>query len=126
MINTARVEEILLDTFVKDSDHVDCGRLPYDKVVIVKGIINSFVLHKERLESYRGEIQLMVDCLVPELKYGISFMNMCMDKDNSQWGEHVNSEQLLCLAKGLDIVEYVLPEEMWQFLPGSMPIIKLK
>lgn len=126
LISAKRIEEILIDCLIKDSDHIDCDKLPEDKVVIARGIVNGFGFHRERLETYRNEVQSMFEQLAPELKEGISFLNMCVDKDGNQWGEHADCEQLLCLGIGLEIIEYIVPKEMWQFLPGGVPVIKFK
>lgn len=126
LINTERIEEILVDCLIKESDNVNGECLPYNEFTVVDGIVNKYAFHKNRLESYRDEVQNMVNNLCPELKEGISFLNMCMDKDNNQWGEHRDCENLLCLAIGLDILAYPLPKEVWAFLPGAMPFIVLR
>ena len=125
LINAKRVEEILIDCLIKDSDHINCKRLPKNKVVVVKGIVNNYGFHKERLESYREEVRSLLNNLSPDIKEGISFLNICMDKENNQWGEHPDCENLVCLAIGLEIIRYVLPKEAWFLLPGNVPIIAL-
>ena len=125
LINAKRVEEILIDCLIKDSDHINCKRLPKNKVVVVKGIVNNYGFHKERLESYREEVRSLLNNLSPDIKEGISFLNICMDKENNQWGEHRDCENLVCLAIGLEIIRYVLPKEAWFLLPGNVPIIAL-
>lgn len=126
LINAKRVEEILIDCLIKDSDHIHCDKLPEDKVVITEGIINNYGFYRERLESYRGEVESLVNNLSPYIKEGVSFLNICMDKENNQWGEQRDCENLVCLAIGLDIIHYVLPKEAWFLLPGNVPIISLK
>lgn len=123
LINAKRVEEILIDCLIKDSDHINCKKLPKNKVVVVEGIANKYAFHRERLESYRGEVQGLINNLSPDIKEGISFLNICIDKENNQWGEQRDCENLICLAIGLEIIRYMLPKEAWFLLPGNVPII---
>ncbi len=93
------------------------------------GIVSNVGFHPERLESHKEEIKSMLDCL-PEAFHkdtggGTSFLNACMDKDNHQWGEHQNMEQLFQLGNALKLSAWLLPKEIWSSLPGGMPYVGL-
>ena len=122
IISCERIRNIVIDALVKESDG---DNLTPDQYVVVDGIINKCVFHKERLEAHRGEVQYYIDN-IKDMKEGISFLSMCQDKEDSQWGEHPNCEELLLLGLALDILQYPLPREAWQILPGAVPYIILK
>ena len=39
------------------------------------------------------------------------------------WGEHRSFEALVTLGIAIGKVKYIIPEEMWVFLPGSVPYV---
>jgi hypothetical protein len=51
----------------------------------------------------------------------MSFLNACMTKDDNQWGEHQNMEQLLALGIAIGYARILLPRNMWSVLPGGVP-----
>lgn len=124
LIDGKKVNELVVYCLVKDSDHIDCERLPDEDVVIVNGIVNTFVFHKKRLESIREEVVEMTNNL-NYMNNTISFLDMCADKNGEYWGQHSDCEALLCLAIGLTIYSYLLPQECWGILPGGVPYVKL-
>lgn len=126
LINSEGINVLLNHCLVKDSDHIDGKRLLDEEVIIVKGIVNTFVFHKERLNSVKNEIITLVNNLPHEVNEGISFLNMCVDKNDNLWGQQPDCEKLLCLAIGVDVMAYLLPEEAWSFLPGGVPFIIAK
>jgi hypothetical protein len=89
------------------------------------GIMHNFGFHPDRLNSHRQEISAMLDELPPEFHEdsggGMSFLNACVDKNNRQWGEHQNMEQLFALGQAIGRVKSCFPRGMWNMLPGAMP-----
>lgn len=126
-----RTEKILLDCLFKQNEMTEemkNGIIPKDSpAVVVKGIVNTFGFHPQRLESHREEVRTLLNEMPDNFHKskggGWSFLQMCVDKNENQWGEHRNMEQLMCLGIGLKMVEYCLPKEMWSALPGSMPYL---
>jgi hypothetical protein len=57
---------------------------------------------------------------------GATFLNACVDKNGTQWGEHRNIDQLLCLGIAIGKVSFPMPKEMWSMLPGGMPFVQYK
>lgn len=98
--------------------------------IIVEGIVNDFGLHPKRLESHRDEIiellSQLPDGFRKESGGGWSFLNACVTKNGSQWGEHIHVEQLVTLGIGIGKVEYCLPRDMWKALPGGVPYFVVK
>lgn len=131
MISAEKIHNILMNCLFKDEEIVD-GKPPED-AVIVKGIIHDMGFHKGRLESHRQEIkdflaELPISFQPPSIGGGggMSFLNMCVDKNDEQWGEHRDMEALCLLAIGLDLGVFPMPREVWPVLPGSMPYFSVK
>ena len=95
------------------------------QAVIAEGIMSKFGFHPERLAAHTGDIRSMLDCLSDDFQVsgggGMSFLNACMTKDDNQWGEHQNMEQLLALGIAIGYARILLPRNMWSVLPGGVP-----
>jgi hypothetical protein len=123
MITSNRVNEIFMDClFKEDEDHTNH--------ILVKAIMSDIGFHPQRLESHRKDVEELLDDLPVSFKQssggGMSFLNACVDKNGTQWGEHRNMEQLFALGMGLGIVEECAPRKMWSILPGGMPYYVIK
>lgn len=108
------------------------SRLLEDKpknVLIVMGSVFTAAFDKVRLKAAREDIIELWDQLLPHFRFdheskGASFLDMCVNADREQWGEHPNMESLLLLGIGLGIVRYCFSaRNMWQALPGGMPYV---
>lgn len=93
-------------------------------VVWVQGVQMQFGLHPERLESTREQVQQWVHALPEQFNAGWSFLQMCVDREGTHWGEHRNMEALLVLAIGLKLMKYCAPKEVWPLLPGGVPYVQ--
>lgn len=115
-----RVQAVFMDCLFKEGE-------PTDSAVIGKGVVRDFGFHPERLANHKAEIAEMCNELPDTFQKksggGWSFLNLCMDKHGTQWGEHANCEQLVALAIASGQGSYPLPREMWQVLPGGMPYV---
>ena len=95
--------------------------------VKVEGLTSMFGLHPQRLEEKRELVTALLAELPAEFKEGWSFLNLCTTKDGEQWtGMHHVCEQLVVMAIGLGLMEYLIPREMWRILPGGVPYLKIK
>jgi len=125
MISAQRVEEIVKDCLYADDEVID-GK-PIVEPVVGKGIIRDFGFHPVRLESHREEVRVMLMELPDQFKKshggGWSVLNACMTKNNEQWGQHEDMEQLFALGIGLGLAKFALPKDMWSVLPGGMPYV---
>jgi hypothetical protein len=120
-----RVDATIKDCLFRDEEVVD-GKPPAD-AVIVKGIMRNFAFHAGRLASHKADIAAMCDEL-PDAFHksgggGWSFLNLCMDKHGTQWGEQSEGEALIALASGTEQGGFMLPREMWSSFPGGVPYV---
>ena len=121
------VTDAFMDCLFKEDE-------PHDGYILVEGITNKFGFHPQRLERKRETIKEILSMLPNEFKDtslggegGWSFLNLCVLQDGYQWtGMHRVQEQLMCIAIGLNLMEYLLPREMWPALPGSVPYVMIK
>jgi hypothetical protein len=124
-LTSENVDTIFKDCLFKSEEVVD-GK-PIIEPIMGEGILNNFGFHPERLESHRIEVAEMLSQLPDNFKKtkggGMSFLNACMTKDDRQWGEHRNMEQLFSLGYALKLVTYPLSREFWDTLPGGVPYI---
>lgn len=121
-----QLNTIFLDCLYKDHE-ITPGQTP-EGAVLVHGIVNNVGFNPERLNKNKDKILELAKAIVtdPFLKEhggGMSFLQLCEDREGHQWGEHRNMEQLVLLCKGLGLADYCLPRELWQAMPGSMPYI---
>ena len=122
-----RVEAIFCDCLFCDEEITD-GKPPED-AILVKGIVSNFGMHPNRVGEHKEEIRELLN-LMPDSFHtgedkggGTSFLNLCMTKDERQWGEHRNMEQLVVLAIAADLGKYCMPREMWSMFPGGVPYV---
>lgn len=127
MINPEELERIFMNCLFADFE-MDQGIVDDPaKTVIVEGITATYGFNRARLETHRQEVIDMINQLPDTFQVngggGQSFLQMCVTKDGTQWGEHRDMEKLLTLAIGLDIGGYCMPRQMWQMFPGGMPYV---
>ena len=117
-LTTENVETVLVDCLFKDGEDTS-------KAVIGVGVVNHFGFHPERLEFHRQDIKEMLECLPDEFRAdkggGWSFLNGCMTREGEQWGEQMAVDKLMILGLATKQVSFMLPREMWNILPGSVP-----
>lgn len=99
-----------------------------ENYVLGQGVINNIGFHPDRLKQNESNVIEMLNQLPEEFKKsgggGMSFLNMCNDKDGNQWSDlHATMDQLVTLGISLKKVSFLMPREMWQVLPGGMPYI---
>ena len=86
--------------------------------------------NRERLESHREEIMVMLAELPDEFREsrgGWSFLNACMDRHGNEWtGMQRTVDHLFTLGIALDMAAYVFPRGLWEVLPGGMPYLVVK
>lgn len=118
-LTPARVEEVLADCLFKEGEDTSIA-------LVVEGIVTKFGLHPERVEQHKGDIKELLSQLpaefFPESGGGMSFLNACNNREDVQWtGEHRVMEQLFVLGMAAELAVCLLPREVWEALPGSMP-----
>lgn len=101
------------------------------KPVLSLGIITNVGFHPERLAGHADTIKALIKEVVKEEFYedtdgGYSFLLLPIDRNENQWGEQRNAEQLFLLAQALNLASFCLPREVWPMLPGGMPYVVFK
>lgn len=130
LINSMRVDEIFRDCLYNTEDVSKSTEEELEKKAVkVDGITSKFGFNPEKIKIYEKEIFEVLLNLPNEFKRssggGWSFLNACVDKENNQWGEHQNIEQLMCLGLAIKKVDLQMPKEMWKMLPGGMPFFSV-
>jgi hypothetical protein len=119
------VNRVFINCLSPSSDPKD-----YPEVVVVEGIMNAFAMSKTKLDIFRESIKDLLSQL--PLSFfatdkggggGMSFLAMCVDRDDMQWGEHPDMEKLCVLGLGTNMLHWCAPRIMWELLPGGMPYI---
>lgn len=124
-ISTTRIDEIIRECLFNDETEIEDGKPKAGiEMKTGKGVMGGFGFHAERLESNREEVAQMIDLLPDVFRQGMSFLNMCMDKNGAQWGEHRDMDLLICLGTALGLMK-VLEGIPRQMLPGGMPYIQV-
>lgn len=100
------------------------------KHVVGEGLTGSFGFHPDRIEEKRPVIVEMIERLHPDFREsgggGASFLQMCVDKDGVQWGEHSTCSELIALASALKLASFPMPRGLWPMLPGGVPYVIFK
>jgi len=99
-----------------------------ENYILGQGVITNVGFHPERLKQNEQNVSEMLNQLPEEFKKelggGMSFLNMCNDKDGNQWSDlYATMDQLITLGISLNKVKFLMPREMWSVLPGGMPYI---
>lgn len=134
MLTDQRLGEIMLTRGVDltsgnspDAEKVVKDLAEKGDVVMVPGIVNTYVFDPDRLEAHRDDVLSMVRQLPDAFDVkgggGWSFLNMCETAKGDLWAEHRGMETLACLAIGLGFGTWMLSKEFWAAMPGGMPYI---
>jgi hypothetical protein len=91
----------------------------------VDGVAHSFLIDKQKVNSHMDKINEFLNELSDTFKEGMSFLALPFDKNNNQWGEQMNAEQLMVLGIAAGRIKLCLPKEMWNLLPGGVPYIEI-
>lgn len=114
-----KVTEIFMDClFTEDEDSTN--------FLEVEGILVNVGFNPIKIEKHRDSIRDLTNKLNENFLIGWSFLNICFNKDNELWtSSHKVCEQLLLLGLAIGKLEYILPRDVWNILPGKLPYIRL-
>lgn len=123
-----RVKAVFFDcmfhTAEEANEHMTAGT-----AILSKGIVVKVGFHPERLEKRREDILQLMNEIVPDVFYmssggGMSFSQLPFDRDEEQWGEQKNAEQLYQLAHALGHAGYCVEDPLLiSILPGGLPYV---
>lgn len=128
--NAVRIEQILLDCLFTDAELAEYpAGTPPTGAVLVEAVKGKFGFHPGRIASHTAEIRKHLDGLPVTFQStsveggggGWSFLNACMDRQGSLWGQHNDINNLLALGVATGQARIQLPRELWSALPGGMP-----
>lgn len=120
-LTASRVEAIFRDCLYRDGESVD-------RPIIVDGLSRQFGFHPGRLSSHGAEIKALLGELPRQFRssHGWPFGNACLDRHSRLWANDQRQiEQLFGLGMAIGKVKYLLPRELWEHLPGSMPYLMI-
>lgn len=123
MIDAKRVREIFVDSLLP-TNHTDDT-----KCISVYAITNVFCLDPEKVEKHRAEIYSLMEELPNEFweepigQGGFSFIRLPSTKENEQWGEQMNAQELMVLGLASGYMQYLFGPKLWKFLPGAVPFV---
>lgn len=124
-IRTIMMEVLFSDEETKSVDLAG-GEAP-EGAVVVSGIVQKFGFHPERLLKVAPRVKSILEQVVLDeyLEHpGESFLRLCLDRNNEQWGEHPAMEALVALSIGLGWAHYSMPRPVWPMLPGGVPLVR--
>lgn len=120
---TQQVQDIITNCFFDDGAKII-------NEITVEGITATFKFDPKKIEANRAAIITIInemdDKFFESTGGGGSFLNLCLDKNGHQWGEHVDCDALIILAMAIGRCRYCLPREIWGGLPGGMPYVVFK
>ena len=93
--------------------------------IIITGFTLKVLFNKEKLLNNKEEIVNLLN-QIQNLDEGISILKAPYDELGQERTSIYACELLMCLGLGLGEIEYAYPRELWDNLPGGLPIIKRK
>lgn len=103
--------------------------IPPTNAVLGDGIISTLAFHPVRLEESKSRIRAILDEMPDDFHAskggGMSFLNLCMDRNGNHWAEHPTLGILCSLGLAAGMVSYPMPRDMWSILPGGMPYVTI-
>lgn len=108
----------------------ECLRENSDQEKIeVDGIVIKVYFNKAKIMEHKEDIKDMLlqlpDDFMKSKGGGMSFINMCIDKEGRQWTDfHQTQDMLFCLGKAIGMADFCIADkEIWKVMPGGMPYI---
>jgi hypothetical protein len=130
-LTAKNVQQTLIACLYDDSD-IENGAVKQTAPQPIK--VHSVMLragfNPVKLAAQRDNIKSMLKHLPAEFQSapvggdGMSFLQMCVTKEGTHWGEHRNCDELVALGLASGLVEFNMPREIWSALPGGMPYLK--
>ena len=99
-----------------------------DNLEISEGVALKASFNPERLKEKEKTIFSMLKKLSADFMQsgggGMSFLNMCLDKNQNHWGEHRNVDELFILGNAIGKAKFLAPREAWDSMfIGGMPYV---
>ncbi len=128
-LTTKAVHEIMRDCLFREEEYNPTNDEPPADAIIVEGIRMKWAYHPGRTATHTDEIGALLAELPNEFQRtgggGWSFLNACMDREGTQWGEHPDMEALFCLGIACGKARWLMGRDMWNVFPGGMPYVQV-
>lgn len=125
-LTAENVKGLIMATLYKPEELPAPGVTP-PEAVVVNGVVRLFGFHPERLKAKKEEIRGLLSQLNDDFMVGkgggMSFLNLCYDREERHWGEHRDCDDLICLGIAVGMASFAMPREHWKIFPGDMPYI---
>lgn len=131
-ISATRIREIMQYSLFSE-DEVNLARKKdgtFDAACVISKMIggNTLVFCWIRLKEFKSEIIKYLDLLPDNFKErvggGYTFLSMCVDKNNRQWGEQISGDELFTIGNALGLCDFCIKNRLvWRHLPGGVPYI---
>jgi len=126
MISDERVNFIIRECLFGHEELEDGKPKNPDDMIVIEGVVNSYGLHRGRVDSHKPEIvsflEQLPDMFMKDLGGGWSFLKASDTNEGEQWtGLQRTMEALFVLGMALGKVKFANPREKWNELPGRMP-----
>jgi len=126
MISDERVNSIIRDCLFSSEEIEDGKPKNPEDMIVVEGVMNSYGLHRGRVDSHKSEIvsflEQLPDMFMKDVGGGWSFLKASDTKEGEQWtGLHRTMDALFVLGMALGKVKFATPRKKWNELPGCMP-----
>ena len=120
-LDAQTVHETFLECLFKEGE-------PTENHKLGEGINMKVGFNPERLKEKKPIIQELLKDLPIEFQKsgggGMSFLNMCNDKDGNQWADlHKTMDELVVLGTATGKLSFLMPREIWDSMPGGMPYL---
>lgn len=120
-LTSENVHNVFMDCLFKTDE-------PTEAQVKAEGILLRVGFNPDRLHDHKQDIRDMLQDLPEDFQTGkgggMSFLNMCMDKNKDQWtGMHNTQDELVTLGLATKQLNFLIPRNMWSAFPGGMPYI---
>lgn len=100
---------------------------PEEGALIVRGIVRTFGFDRDKVAERVGQVESLIrelpEPFLSSAGGGWSFLNLCVDRHDRQWGEHPTMEALCCVAIAAGRASWLFPRDLWDALPGGVPYI---
>lgn len=120
-IDATRVHEIFMDCLFCEMPQKT------ERCIALYTCQGRFHFIPDKISEHRQEIHDILGNLRDEFFEskggGYSFMALPFTKDDEQWGEQTNGDQLMALGLASGYMQYLFGAEMWRALPGGVPYI---
>ena len=120
-LNAELVHSTFLECLFQDGE-------PTENHKIGEAVQMKVRFNPERLKGKEPLIEELLKELPTEFQKdgggGMSFLNMCNDKNGNQWADmHKTMNELVALGTATGKLSFLMPKEMWSVLPGGMPYL---